>query len=53
MKMTDEEGKRRGFIKCGTCCEWFDPMSLDQVMKHETDHKEKPDIQYSGSRRIR
>ena len=40
------------FIRCGECGEMIDCRDLDEVFKHETDHKERPDIQYSGSRRV-
>ena len=43
---------RKHFIQCCECGEWIDCRNLDEVFKHETDHKERPDIQYSGSRRV-
>mgnify|MGYP006309152333 CR=1 FL=1 len=43
---------RQHFIQCRECGEWIDCRSLDEVIKHETDHEERPDIQYAGSRRI-
>ena len=39
-------------IMCPTCGEWFDCRSMDEVMFHGTDHKPRPDIHYSGSKRI-
>ena len=43
-----EPDEREHFIQCGACGEWFDCRSLDEVFKHETDHKDRPDIQYGG-----
>ena len=40
------------FMTCNVCGERFDMRSLDEVFKHETDHKERPDIQYTGSKRV-
>jgi hypothetical protein len=46
----DSEGKH--FYKCATCGEMVDKRQLDQVLYHETDHKPRPDIQYSGGERL-
>jgi hypothetical protein len=35
--------------KCG---EIFDRRTLDEVLFHHTDHKHRPDIQYSGSKKL-
>jgi hypothetical protein len=43
---------RQHFMQCRTCGEWFDMRNLDEVFKHETDHKDRPDIQYAGSKRV-
>ena len=43
---------RSHFIQCVECSEWIDCRSLDEVFFHE-DHRERPDIQYSGSYRVR
>lgn len=43
---------RHHFITCGTCGEWIDCRSLDEVFQHETDHQPRPAIQYSGSKRV-
>jgi hypothetical protein len=37
--------------KCAKCGEIFDRRSLDEVLFH-TDHKHRPDIQYSGSEKL-
>ena len=44
---------RQHFMRCAVCGEWIDCRSLDEVFNHETDHKEHPDIQYGGSKRIK
>ena len=36
------------FGRCPECREMFDRRSLDEVLFHCTDHKEPPDVQYSG-----
>lgn len=38
-------------LTCETCGEQFNPADLDEVTYH-MDHKEHPDIAYSGSRRV-
>jgi hypothetical protein len=45
-KLSPEE--KEHFAMCTKCCEIFDRRSLDEVLFH-TDHKHRPDIQYSGS----
>jgi hypothetical protein len=45
-KLPPEE--KEHFAKCTECGEIFDRRSLDEVLCH-TDHKHRPDIQYSGS----
>jgi hypothetical protein len=40
--------EREHFAKCDKCGEIFDRRSLDEVLFHATDHKHRPDIQYSG-----
>jgi hypothetical protein len=49
-KLPPEEKKH--FAKCSTCGEIFDRRSLDEVLFHHTDHKQRPDIQYSGSEKL-
>ncbi|HEV2329204.1 MAG TPA: hypothetical protein VGY56_10490 [Verrucomicrobiae bacterium] len=44
--------EKQHFFQCGECGEWIDCRCLDEVFKHETDHKERPDIQYAGAVRI-
>jgi hypothetical protein len=39
------------FMECRVCGEMFDCRRLDEVLSHE-DHKQRPDIQYSGSERV-
>jgi hypothetical protein len=39
--------EKEHFAMCAKCCEIFDRRSLDEVLFH-TDHKQRPDIQYSG-----
>jgi hypothetical protein len=39
------------FAKCAKCGDIFDRRSLDEVLFH-TDHKHRPDIQYSGSTKL-
>jgi hypothetical protein len=39
------------FAECPECGEIFDRRSLDEVLFH-TDHKTRPDIQYSGSEKL-
>ena len=50
---TDEDEKlpakeKEHFAKCEKCGEIFDRRSLDEELFHATDHKHRPDIQYSG-----
>ncbi len=45
-----EEQER--FETCSECGEIFDRRSLDEVLLHDTDHKDRPDIQYTGSERL-
>ena len=46
-KLPPEE--KEHLARCETCGEMFDRRSLDEVLFHHTDHKDRPDIQYSGS----
>ena len=39
-------------MKCLVCGEMFDRRSLDEVLFHH-DHKQRPDIPYSGSERVK
>jgi hypothetical protein len=48
-KLSPEE--KEHFAMCTKCCEIFDRRSLDEVLFH-TDHKHRPDIQYSGSEKL-
>jgi hypothetical protein len=48
-KLTPEE--KEHFAKCTKCGENFDRRSLDEVL-FDTDHKHRPDIQYSGSTKL-
>jgi hypothetical protein len=48
-----ESKDRIHFIKCQACGEMLDMRCLDEVFKHEGDHKERSDIQYTGSKRIK
>jgi hypothetical protein len=48
-KLLPEE--KEHFAECARCGEIFDRRSLDEVLFH-TDHKHRPDIQYSGSERL-
>jgi hypothetical protein len=41
--------EKEHFAKCSKCGEIFDRRSLDEVLFHHTDHRHRPDIQYSGS----
>jgi hypothetical protein len=52
-KLPPEE--KEHFAKCAECeCgEIFDRRSLDEVLFHHTDHKHRPDIHYSGSKKLR
>jgi hypothetical protein len=43
--------EKEHFAMCAKCCEIFDRRSLDEVLFH-TDHKQRPDIQYSGSEKL-
>jgi hypothetical protein len=45
-KLPSEE--KEHFAECLACGEIFDRRSLDKVLFHHTDHKDRPDIQYSG-----
>ena len=45
--------EKEHFAKCAKCGEMFDRRSLDDVLFHCTDHKARPDIQYSGSKKLR
>lgn len=49
-KLPPEE--KEYFAKCSECSEIFDRRSLHEVLFHHTDHKHRPDIQYSGSERL-
>jgi hypothetical protein len=49
-KLPPEE--KEHFAKCSECDEIFDRRSLDEVPFHHTDHKHRPDIQYSGSEKL-
>ena len=49
-KLPPEE--RDHFAKCAECGALFDRRSLDEVLFHATDHKHRPDIQYSGSTKL-
>jgi hypothetical protein len=40
--------EKQHVAKCSTCGEMFDRRSLDEVLFHATDHKPRPDVQYSG-----
>ena len=40
--------EKEHFAMCAKCGEIFDRRSLDEVLFHHTDHKHRPDIQYSG-----
>jgi hypothetical protein len=40
--------EKEHFAMCTKCGEAFDRRNLDEVLFH-TDHKHRPDIQYSGS----
>jgi hypothetical protein len=44
-------GKKRT-PTCSGCGAIFDRRSLDEVLFHHTDHKDRPDIQYSGSEKL-
>jgi hypothetical protein len=49
-KLPPEE--KEHFARCSECGEMFDRRSLDEVLFHSTDHKHRPDIQYSGSEKL-
>jgi hypothetical protein len=49
-KLPPEE--KEHFLQCRECVEWVDRRSLDEVLFHFVDHKPRPDIQYSGSKRL-
>jgi uncharacterized C2H2 Zn-finger protein len=49
-KLAPEE--KEHFAACARCGEIFDQRSLDEVLFHATDHKQRPDIQYSGSEKL-
>ena len=38
--------------RCAECGEIFDRWNLDEILFHHTDHKHRPDIQYSGSEKL-
>jgi len=40
------------FATCSACGEIVDGRRLDEVLFHHTDHKHRPDIQYSGSKKL-
>ena len=44
--------EKEHFAKCQKCGELFDRRSLDEVLFHCTDNKERLDIQYSGSEKL-
>jgi hypothetical protein len=44
--------EQKHFHSCQACGEYFDMRQLDEVMFHCTDHKPRPDIQYSGWERL-
>jgi hypothetical protein len=44
--------EKEHFAKCAECGEIFDRRSLDEVLLHYTDHKHRPDIQYTGSKEL-
>jgi len=48
-KLSPEE--KEHFAMCSKCGEIFDRRSLDEVLFH-TDHKQRPDIRYSGSEKL-
>jgi len=43
--------EKEHFERCEECGEMFDRRSLDEVLFH-TDHRHRPDIQYSGSEKL-
>ena len=49
-KLPPEEKEHLG--RCAECEEIFDRRNLDEVLFHHTDHKHRPDIQYSGSEKL-
>jgi hypothetical protein len=44
--------EEKDFARCSECGEMFDRRSLDEVLFHSTDHKHRPDIQYSGLEKL-
>ena len=48
-KLPSEE--KEHFMKCLLCGEMFDRRNLEEVLFHH-DHKQRPDIPYSGSERV-
>ena len=48
-KLPPEE--KEHFATCSECGKMFDRRSLGEVLFH-TDHKHRPDIQYSGSEKL-
>jgi hypothetical protein len=44
--------EKEHFLRCPECGEMFHRRSLDEVLFHFVDHKPRPDIQYSGSKRL-
>lgn len=47
----EESADETHFYKCRACDEMVDKRQLDDVLFHE-DHKQRPDIPYSGDERI-
>ena len=47
------ESEKKHFHECKVCGEMVDKRQLDDVLFHETNHKRRPDIQYSGSQSLR
>jgi hypothetical protein len=43
--------EKEHFAMCEKCGEIFNRRTLDEVLFH-TDHKHRPDIQYSGSTKL-
>ena len=43
--------EKKHFYECVRCGEMVDKRQLDEVLFHETDHEQRPDIQYGGSER--
>jgi hypothetical protein len=49
-KLLPEE--KEHYAECSEFGASFDRRSLDEVLFHHTDHKHRPDIQYSGSEKL-